>query len=285
MVSSGPTTAPPPPPASRAHPFDAVAPGYDRAFTETPLGRWYRSLVWERLERAFRPGDHVLELGCGTGEDAIWLAGRGVRVTATDASSEMLTIARRKAVDRGVDGDVRFSRLDLNAVDEEADQLPSTMNDAYDGAYSCFGPLNCVEDRRALAGALARAIRPGGRLVLVVMGPLCPWEVLWHAAHLEPGAAIRRLRSGAPARVGDGGTLPVWYPSIGRLEAEFAPHFDVLDRIGLGLLTPPTAMDGLVQRAPRLFNRLAVLDRRAVRLKPWLWLNDHYLLHLERRAP
>ena len=53
-------------------------------FTESRLGELLRQAVWRRLDDVFRPGDRVLELDCGTGEDAVHLARRGVRVLATD---------------------------------------------------------------------------------------------------------------------------------------------------------------------------------------------------------
>ena len=59
--------------------------------------RLLRETVWERVDAQFRPGMRVLELGCGTGEDAIHFARRGVCVCGTDLSREMLSITRRKA--------------------------------------------------------------------------------------------------------------------------------------------------------------------------------------------
>lgn len=263
-----------------AHPFDAVAAGYDAAFTDRRLGRWLRAIVWAQLARAFRPGDRLLELGCGTGEDAVWLARRGMKIDATDASPAMLAETRRKAAAAGVDESVTTRVLDLTAP---LGSLGAPDGERYDGAYSNFGPLNCVEDRRALAGELARLVRPGGKLVLVVMGPLCPWEIAWFLARFKPRAATRRFRSGQPARIGDGGTVRVWYPSPRRLAREFAPYFQVRELAGVGLLLPPSEMGRLVDRVPGFFARLARLDRRFAGTLPWRWLNDHYLMVLERR--
>ena len=276
MAASSPAQS-----SAPAHPFDAAAAGYDAAFTDRQLGRWVRGIVWERMAAAFKPGDRLLELGCGTGEDAVWLARRGVRVDATDAAPAMLAATRRKADSAGVGEFVTTRLLDLSQS-SAVGKVAGEPLEQYDGAYSNFGPLNCVEDRRALAGELARLVRPGGKLVLVVMGPLCPWEVAWHLARLRPRGAIRRFRSGQPAHVGDD-VLPVWYPSPHRLAREFAPHFEVREHIGVGLLLPHSEMSGLVDRAPGLFAGLARIDRRFAGALPWRWLNDHYLMVLERR--
>ncbi|MEO0560778.1 MAG: methyltransferase domain-containing protein, partial [Chloroflexota bacterium] len=82
----------PPPDAA----FDALAPTYDDDFTETIIGHHLRERVHRRLDILFSAGDALLELGCGTGEDALYLAQRGVHITVTDASSSMLTVAREK---------------------------------------------------------------------------------------------------------------------------------------------------------------------------------------------
>jgi hypothetical protein len=50
--------------------FDERAAGYDADFTNTPLGSALRTLVWARLDRVFTGAQRVLDLGCGTGEDA-----------------------------------------------------------------------------------------------------------------------------------------------------------------------------------------------------------------------
>ncbi len=258
-------------------PFDTVAAEYDAAFTEHRLGRWLRAAVWDRLEAAFAPGDQVLELGCGTGEDAVYLAQRGRRVHVTDGSSAMLEIARHKALLKGAGDRITFSQLDLNTLDPN--HLPTQK---YAGIFSNFGALNSLPDRRPLAEALARWIRPGGRLALVVMGPLCPWEWGWYLAQGRVRTAFRRFRPGSIAHLGEGATMRVWYPSPRRLRKEFGPYFRHRETVGIGVLLPPTFAQGLVDRRPGFFERLAVLDRRIGGVFPGTWLNDHYLTIFER---
>jgi ubiquinone/menaquinone biosynthesis C-methylase UbiE len=262
------------------HAFDGSAPSYDSVFTNTRLGRWMREAVWHELAHEFPHSAHLLELGCGTGEDALWLVQRGMRLTATDVSLGMLEVTGAKVRAAGHAAQVQLVQFDLNAPDT----LPANWQDArFDGVLSNFGALNCVADRRALASALAWVVRPAGRVLLVVMSPVCPWEIAWHLARGKPKAAMRRLRSGTQVRVGDDASLPVWYPSPARMVREFAPHFQHIRTLGIGALLPPPYLEPLVGRWPAIFETLARLEPHAAKIFPWTWLNDHYLLVLERR--
>src|SRR5882724_3454272 len=97
-------------------PFDALAADYDAAFTRSAVGTLQRRAVWRHLDAAFAPGDRVLELGCGTGEDAVHLGRRGVKVLATDASQEMVEAARRKVDAAGLAAVVEVRRLALEEL-------------------------------------------------------------------------------------------------------------------------------------------------------------------------
>ncbi len=252
--------------------FDTVAETYDREFTYTALGRELRAQVWQRLAARFPAGSRVLELNCGTGEDAVWLASRGVAVVATDASQAMLAMAKQKTAGAPVE----LAPLDL--AQPQADFPPGS----FDGAFSNFGGLNCVADLRPLARALSLWLKPGAALILVVMGPLCLWEIVWHLMHLQPRTAFRRwARGGTEAHIGKR-TLKVYYPWPGELACVFAPEFQVVQLRGLGVLLPPSHLGHLVERWPRTFERLARIERRLAAHSPATVLNDHYLLELER---
>lgn len=262
----------------RSPPFDGIAAGYDASFTDRLSGRWLREAVWERLERVFHPGDHVLDLGCGTGEDALQLARKGIRVTATDHSPAMLDVAQRKAGAAGMTGRIETHPLDL-ATPGQGPWSP----ESFDGAFSNFGALNCLPDRSLLARSLAGWVRPGGYVVLILMGPFCPWEVGWHLLRGDARTAVRRFRSGQEAHVGEGGTVGVWYPTPRLLAREFRPWFTHLDTQGIGVLMPPTHLGHLVDRWPRFFGSLRGLERRVAPRFPFTCLGDHFLALFQRR--
>lgn len=253
-------------------PFDAVAKFYDRDFTDTWLGQKLRRHVRRRIEPYLEPGMRVLELGCGTGEDTIWMARKGLHVTATDFSAEMLDIARSKADLEGLDEPPDFEILNIEAPAGNGDFGPG-----FDLVWANFGVLNCIESRAPLAHWLDRAVRPDGLVAVTLMGRWCLWEILWFLAHGKGRSAFRRLRDGKTARLGRNSKIRVWYPSPRRLRNEFRPEFKIVARYGIGTLLPPTYLARMTVRWPRLFGYLADLDYWLAPYPPFWRFADHYL--------
>lgn len=255
--------------------FDALAADYDATFTHSPLGLMLRRRVWRVLADYFHPGQKVLELACGTGEDALWLARRGIAVTATDGSAAMARITAGKV------HQANLSRLVTPVQRSLQEIIQGTPEDsyAYNGAFSNFGGLNTLADWRPLASALAQRVKPGGHVVLVPMGPVCPWEIGWHGLRGEWRTATRRFHQPATARIGET-QIPIWYPSVARLRRDFAPWFECARVESLGLWLPPSALGHWVERRPRLFAILDRLERSTARLGGG-W-GDHFVMVLRR---
>ncbi|MCG8605247.1 methyltransferase domain-containing protein, partial [bacterium] len=173
------------PQTARVAPFDQLAADYDDQFSHTLLARWIRQQVWGRLKANFKEGDHVLELGCGTGEDAIWLARQGIRVTATDHSVEMLRIVQEKIERFGLSNLVQAKHLDMN-------ERLLALETLFDGVFANFGVLNCVRDQRRLAEFLVSLTSIEAKALFIVMSPYCPWEMFWYLLHGKPKKAFRR---------------------------------------------------------------------------------------------
>jgi SAM-dependent methyltransferase len=137
---------------------------------------------------AIRPADQVLDIGCGNGEtsrDAARSARDGA-VLGVDLSARMLEVARRLAADQGLTN-VRF---------EQGDAQIHPLGDAvYDVAISRSGTM-FFGDPVAAFTHIARALCPGGRLVMLV------WQALqhneWLAAIVTAMAAGRELPAPPP---------------------------------------------------------------------------------------
>ncbi len=109
----------------------------------------------------------VFDSGCGTGENALFFASRGQRVTGIDFLAEPITLARQKAADRGLTATFRV--MDALALKE----LPEVFDSAIDsGLFHVFGD----EDRRRYVEGLASVLRPGGRLFLLCFSDAEPGD-------------------------------------------------------------------------------------------------------------
>ncbi|MBX3064313.1 MAG: class I SAM-dependent methyltransferase [Anaerolineae bacterium] len=259
-----------------ASPFDAVAARYDSEATDPLISRWLRGRVWKWLASLYPAGSRVLEIGCGTGEDAVWLAKQGVHVTASDVSTEMLVQAQRKAEREEVADRISFLQLDLAQAAHW--ELPGS---SFDGAYSNFGALNCVEQWRDLGVALAAAVRPGGKIGFVVMPPFCVWESLWHATHGDLKTATRRWRGQSMAQI-EGVRFPVYYPAPQRLRRDLGSAFEVQSLRGLGVFLPPSDIQPVVAKRPAFAKFLLRLERLTAALPLFKRIGDHYWIELKR---
>jgi SAM-dependent methyltransferase len=117
-----------------------------------------------------RPGDRVLELGCGPGGpglDAARLVAPDGDVVLSDVSAEMTAIASARIAELGLTN-VATQVLDLESIDEP---------DASYDVVLCRETLMLVSDPTRAAGEIRRVLRPGGRAVITVWGPRArnPW--------------------------------------------------------------------------------------------------------------
>jgi len=234
--------------------FDHIAPQYNQLWTRSAVGHLQREAVWRHIGVLFEPGETVLDLGCGTGEDALRLMEAGLRVRAIDASQGMVRIAR----DRGVDAEV----LSIENC--------GLLNETFHAVVSNFGALNCVEDLESLREPLGRLIHPGGYMAICVIGGFCAWETAWSLLRGQPAKAFRRWRKSVMSSLG----IRVFYPSRKRLDVAFRPKFTLVKWCGIGLFVPPSYVTGL---SAGLLGKLDAFDRRVAHWPLLRGLCDHRL--------
>jgi len=265
--------------------FDAVAASYDAIYGPdgNAIMAWMRAESLAVLSETFPPGSRLLEIGCGTGEEALYLAERGRSVLATDLSPAMAARTLAKAQVAGSGG--RVAAVALPARHLEA--LRPAKGDLFDGAYASFGALNCEPDMRPVMAALAGLLKPHSAFVCSVMARCCPFEIAWYLAHGHPGRAVRRFRGWQLAPVsgaGIGAWVGVRYlRSRDILAACPDPaSFGLEMLMSLPLLLPPPYLDELFRRRPEFFRRMEDWERRLRKRKPWCEWGDHILLVLRR---
>jgi SAM-dependent methyltransferase len=202
--------------------FDRHAARYADRWDADPAAATQRRRVIEVIAEVFPPGSSVLDAGCGPGDDARWMALRGFRVTAIDASEGMLAEARR----RGGADRVAFRLGDL---------VSDLGSGPYDAALSNFGALNCVP-LAAAARNLASVLAPGAPLVAVLISSFCPIEIAALARAGHPREAWRRRRQ-RTAWV-EGVEIAVDFPSPARVRRAFSLWFDEERQEALGAASP-----------------------------------------------
>ena len=256
----------------QASPFDELAPEYDRSFTRSACGSTLRAMVWERLPAVFGTRSCILELGCGTGEDAVHLARAGHRVVATDASEEMIRIARLKALAAGCADRIEFHAMPIEALHT----LPRGRQ--FDGVFSNFGAINCLADVPRVARSLALRLPAGAPLMFVVMGRHVPWEWAWYLAQGDRHRAFRRLQRGGARWRG----MTIHYPTPSELTQALAPMFETRRRTALGFALPPSYASHWLDSRPRWLGALTAVERAMQRVTAGL--ADHYILEAVRTA-
>ncbi|MDT5312254.1 MAG: hypothetical protein QOE74_1274 [Mycobacterium sp.] len=192
--------------------FDALyrgeSPGEGLAPMTTPPwdGKAPKDSVIEWQTEGWVHGD-VLDIGCGLGDNAVFLAENGHVVTGLDISPTALIIAEQRAKDAGVD--VTFAVADSTKLDGYTDAFDTVIDSGL------FHSLD-HEGRRSYVAAVHRATRPGATLLLSCFsdanrkrenwsGPAVSEQTLrdvlggagWDITSLEP-VTIRGALDGGP---------------------------------------------------------------------------------------
>lgn len=254
--------------------FDTYAALYDNHFTRSLIGREQRAVVHRYLAKLSSKGKNVLELGCGTGEDALILAEFFKCVVCTDISKGMIDATLKKT-----------AHLENCIAEQRSIQnIASISRQQFDVVFSNFGGLNCLDagEMKTFAADCNRISGKQNDLIFVVMGRRCAWERFYFTVKGKKEKAVRRNLSSPSIAMIHGRSVSTYYYSPYELADVFSAHYTLHRILPVGLFVPPSYLENWVKRRPFVFSALRRLEKIFGGLAFLSDYADHYLIHLKK---
>ncbi|MBN8703720.1 MAG: methyltransferase domain-containing protein [Bacteroidetes bacterium] len=255
--------------------FDLYATNYDEEFTSSFVGKAQRNVVYHNLNSTLDKENAVLEVNCGTGEDALWLSPKVNSVIATDISASMINTAKIKLQKTQLDN----VKLEISSY---ADLSKKFLPNSFDVVFSNFGGLNCIDEHEFMQAidAMTKLLKPKGKLVFVIMGRFCLVESLYFLFKLNLKKIFRRLsRSGISTTINDI-TFNTYYYSPKKIKQLTGASFKMLRLRGVGILLPPSYLSN--KFSSKLTNIIYGVDLFLSRFSWSAYISDHYYIELEK---
>ena len=264
--------------------FDDAAPQYDvicgppsGSRPGNPLLTWLRDEHPSILRDLLPDKAAVLDIGCGTGIEALQLVQDGFSVLGIDISPVMVRQAQTKIAAFGIRFGAAFKTLPaghLNTLDERG---------PFQGAFASLGTLNSEPDLAGFAASLHERLAPGAPFVATVMSRHC-WFEIWHnLRRLKPGDTLDRGGEWAESRAGTGKVnAPVKFYTPDEFASHFEPLFTVERVMAFPLLMPPVHMSEIYSENEARFTALHGRERALRERAGFRAWGDHFLMVLRR---
>ncbi len=258
--------------------FSKQAPLFDQLYTADTIIQYKRKRVREHVDHFISPGSQILELNAGTGEDAIYFAQQGHWVHATDISSSMQEILRKKIKEHQLDHKISTEICSFTALEKLQQEGP------YDHIFSNFAGLNCTGRLEKVLDSFSYLVKPGGMVTLVILPKFCLWELLL-VFKGKFSTAFRRLlsgRKGTKAHI-EGEHFRCWYYNPSFVRKHLKKSFSLLALEGLCTIVPPSYMENFAEKHPQLYAWLQQKENKLKKKWPWKATGDYYIITLKRK--
>ena len=250
--------------------FDGAAISYDVKFTFSSVGIAQRNLVWHHIKKInLEEHQNVLEVNCGTGEDAKRWSDLNKTVKSTDISPKMIELAKSKFPE------IDFETLDITEIKK--------YEENYDLLFSNFGGLNCLskDELEIFFQTVHKQLPTQGRVILVIMGKKCFWDRVFL---ILKGKWKKRNRRNTESFIEvnvDQVPVKTWYYSPNEIKQFVGSQFETESVSPIGLFVPPSYLANRFKNKKGLMKFLEFLDR----LFSFRFLAnnaDHFLIVLKK---
>lgn len=254
--------------------FDKYASSYDEDFSSSSIGKLQRATVHHYLKNIELIETTILEVGGGTGEDALFFAQQKALVHFTEPSKGMMEVAQSKFTDLPQISTEQIAAQDISQ---------QILNKKF--IYSGFGALNCLSPHEfnVFIDKIDQLAEPNSNIVLVVMGRKCIWERVYFSFKGKKTEASRRQTKIAIMANAGQGQIATWYYSPQEIINYFSPNFEVVTIKPVGLWVPPSYLQPFFDKHPLLLKGLGFLDKVFEHFSFLANYADHFLIHLRKK--
>ncbi len=257
--------------------FDEQSVIFDELYSADTIIQYKRKRVRDHVHQYLLPHSRILELNAGTGEDAVYFAGKGYRVHATDISFGMQQVLKEKADTLGFEKTITTELCSFTELDKLQQRGP------YDMIFSNFAGLNCTGELDKVLLSFDPLLKPGGVATLVVLPPFC----LWETALLLKGklkTAFRRFFSSKGARAHiEGHYFTCWYYKPSYITNVLKGSYDLLGVEGLCTIVPPSYIEHFAEKHPKWYRWLKKNEDMRKGQWPWKNIGDYYIISLKKK--
>lgn len=250
---------------------------FDGIYSNDTIIQYKRQRVRDHVNQCIPPNSSILELNAGTGEDAVFFAGQGHRVHATDLSTGMQEVLRKKVMANHLSSSVSQETCSYTSLEQLNNKGP------YDLVFSNFAGLNCTNELDKVLNSLSPLLKPRGFVTLVVLPRFCLWELLLLFKG-KTKTALRRFcgKEGAISHI-EGEYFRCWYYNPSFIMDQLKSDFDVVSLEGLCTIVPPSYINGFAEKHPWVYNNLCKLEKRLRHQWPWRSIGDYFIISLQKK--
>ena len=223
------------------------------------------------LKKNIFPGNTILDLGCGTGEDAIFLAEKGINVTAVDISPKMISLAQSKADAKGINDNLQFFCCDMES-------FITDNKKKFDAVISNFNAVNYVSDLISFSGLLAHSLNSDGKIIFTVLNKLSISEVFYNFLRLNLKRSWNAVFNRKESLITD---LHLYFPCA--FSSFFKNEFKIKRITGIGILIPPHSLTGMYDKIGFAIPFLLKLEKLIASVFPFYCLSDHYIIEMQKK--
>ena len=260
-----------------AEAFSKQSSVFDELYSSNNIIQYKRERVRLHVLQFLQPGSNILELNAGTGEDAVFFAGQGHHVHATDISTGMQEQLTNKVLRNQLTGLVSQELCSFTKLDSLKNKGP------YDLIFSNFAGLNCTNELEKVLASFDHLLKPGGMITLVVLPKFCVWETLLILKG-KFRTATRRFFSGNGRKAHIEGThFKCWYYSPAFIRKNLKDRFDLVELEGLCTIVPPSYIEQFAEKYPGAFSYLCRKENKYKNKWPWRYIGDYFIISLKKK--